>query len=53
MLRKMVRSSGPVSTVTFGLALDALDVLDRHRVHHVDVARQQRGDARGVRLDGL
>ena len=48
-----MRSSGPVSTVTFGTALDALDVLDRDRVHHVDVAGQQRGDARGIRLDGL
>src|SRR5436190_2911768 len=36
-----------------GTALDAVDVLDRDRVHHVDVAGQQRGDARGVRLNGL
>lgn len=28
--------------------LDARDVLRGHRVHHVDIAGQQRGDARGV-----
>ena len=45
-----MRSSGPCSTVRVRAGVDALDVLQRHRVHHVDLAGEQRGDARRVDL---
>jgi hypothetical protein len=51
MPRKMVRSSGPVQHLARWRAVDALDVLHRHRLHHVDFAGQQRGDAGGVVAD--
>ena len=51
MPRKIVRSSGPCSTVKLPAGLDALDVLQRHRLHHVDLARQQRRDAGRVVAD--
>jgi hypothetical protein len=47
----MVRSSGPPD-FGFGDAVDAIDVLHRHRLHHVDLARQQRRHARGIVADG-
>ena len=34
------------------VAVDALDVLHRHRVHHVDFAGKQRGNPGGVGGDG-
>ncbi len=48
-----MRSSGPVSTCAFGLALTRCDVLHRNRLDRVDLARQQRRDARGVRPIGV
>ena len=47
----MVRSSGPFSTWAFGLEFDPRDILDRNRLDDVDFAREQGGDARGVRAD--
>ena len=51
MPRKMVRFSGPRLTLRLGVFSSAIDVLHRHVLHEIDLAREQRGDARGVRLD--
>ena len=45
MPRKIVRISGPVSTCGVRRAVDAVDVLQRHGLDDVDLARQQRRDA--------
>ena len=46
-----MRSSGPFSTWAFGLEFHPRDILDRNRLDDVDFAREQGGDARGVRAD--
>ncbi len=51
MPKKMVRFSGPRLTLRFGRLLQPVDVLHRHVLHEIDLARQQRRDARGVGLD--
>ena len=45
-----MRSSGPVSTCAFG-RVHPLDVLQRHRLDDVHLARQERGDAGRVGAD--
>ena len=51
MPRKMVRFSAPSRILSFGVRLQARQVLRRRVEHEVDLAREQRGDARGVGLD--
>ena len=51
MPRKMVRFSGPRLTLMLGGLLQAVDVLHRHVLDEIDLAREQRRDARGVGLD--
>ena len=41
-----MRASGPASTLALALALTRGLVVERHRVHQVDLARQQRRNAR-------
>ena len=43
-----MRSSGPVRTCGVAARVDPRDVLDRNRLDHVDLAREQRRDARRV-----
>ena len=52
MPRKIVRSSGPCNDLEGSVAaVRRADVLHRNRLHHVDLARHQRGHARGVVAD--
>ena len=51
MPKKMVRFSGPMLTFRLAVFSRAVDVLRRHVLHEIDLARQQGGDAGGVGLD--
>jgi len=52
MPRKMVPQLRPLQHFEVGIALQALDVLQRNRLHHVDLSGYQRGDTGGGVGDG-